>query len=587
MGPTRRFLYVTMTGLGLLSLTACSPSKTVFVPGPLKNLAMDCGWESAVPRAQVDNGHLLFVSSSTDIVAGYNSLRRHEVGDYFSITASMEFPGLSDDTLALQLYGSLPNDEGEMRRLDIALFPGKVEVKTFFRTEKSSFSAPPFSAIGLSRATTKAKLEVHKTPSLISVKVDGVPLGTVDFVDDKNNLGEPDYIGNIFPNDTGDEGLVYIGFQIPANSQLKVHDLRLVTWTGRGAKEVVTIAGQGRPSPRSYSARPTLGELARAKGKFVGSQVGGEDSAEEGDQRYWNVATEEFSIWSVVRFFPKTVHPERDIYKFCYADMLMDLAEANGIKIRATPLVPKELPAAWMNDLDDTQLTDVLREHIQRIVRRYKGRVYAWDVVNEAVADDGEWPRAVYVDGENGERPVFWLQRLGPSYIGEAFEWAHKADPDALLFYNDYGFEQNNEKRLGVMNLVSVLQLKGIPIHGVGLQMHLREGEEDPVTTGQAYYVMAKLAALSLHVHVTEMDVRIRSTPCGHCFARQARQYRNVLNACLKVDACSAFVTWGFTDRYSWIPEYSKGEYGRAAIFDDAMTPKPAYDSLMALLKEE
>jgi endo-1,4-beta-xylanase len=196
------------------------------------------------------------------------------------------------------------------------------------------------------------------------------------------------------------------------------------------------------------------------------------------------------------------------------------------------------------------------------VVGHYKGRIYAWDVVNEAINDDGTL------------RDTVWLRNIGSEYIELAFRWAHEADPQALLFYNDYGAEGLGVKSDAVYNLVKNLLEKGVPIHGVGLQMHV--SLESPPNPQEVAANIKRLNELGLIVHITEMDVRLTTPPRWEDFVRQAEIYYSILKVCLSADNCKAFIMWGFTDKYSWIPGFFSG-YGSALIFDESYSPKPAY----------
>jgi endo-1,4-beta-xylanase len=161
-----------------------------------------------------------------------------------------------------------------------------------------------------------------------------------------------------------------------------------------------------------------------------------------------------------------------------------------------------------------------------------------------------------------------------------AFRWAHEADPDALLFYNDYNSEALGSKSDAVYELVEGLLAKRVPIHGVGWQMHVRMGAAPPL--GQVKENLERLGALGLEVQITEMDVRLRDNE-PHTLERQAKVYGDTLQLCLDSPSCTASVLWGFTDRHSWIPGAFKG-WGHALIFDESYAPKPAYDAMREVL---
>jgi len=208
-----------------------------------------------------------------------------------------------------------------------------------------------------------------------------------------------------------------------------------------------------------------------------------------------------------------------------------------------------------------------MEDHIATVAGRYSGRVGSWDVVNEALNEDGTL------------RGSFWLQTLGPSYIADAFRFARQADPDAKLFINDYNVEGQNAKSDGLYNLVSDLQAQGVPIDGVGLQGHLIVGQ----TPGDIQANIARFAALGVEVRITELDIRMTLPVDDAKLAQQADDYRGVIDACLAVPGCTGITTWGFTDKYSWIPGFFDGQ-GAALPFDENYNPKPAYDALHAAL---
>ncbi len=276
---------------------------------------------------------------------------------------------------------------------------------------------------------------------------------------------------------------------------------------------------------------------------------------------------------NAMKFEP--LRPSRERYDFDHADALVDFAEKHAMQVRGHTLVWHQQLPSWLTERDWTrdELIEILREHITTVVGRYRGRVAAWDVVNEAVADDGSL------------RDTIWRQVIGPEYIDMAFRWAHEADPDALLFYNDYGGEVLGPKSDAIYALVRDLLQRDVPIHGVGLQTHVSldwfpEPQDIAANVDSLSANMDRLSALGLVVHITETDVRIERPITEDELAKQARIYGAALEACLSAQNCKALVLWGFTDRHSWIP-YAFPGTGAALVFDDAYRPKPAYHSLI------
>jgi endo-1,4-beta-xylanase len=310
------------------------------------------------------------------------------------------------------------------------------------------------------------------------------------------------------------------------------------------------------------AAIPPLRVLAKRCGIYIGAAV---ERSLLDIPDYAYTLKQEFNILTTenaLKFGP--VHPNPDVYSFSDADYIISFAESHGMKVRGHTLVWHQQLPAWITQgkYSREEWINILHEHIMTVVGRYKGRIYAWDVVNEAINDNGTL------------RDNIWLRNIGPEYIELAFRWVHEADPQALLFYNDYGAEGLGVKSDAVYNLVKSLLERGVPIHGVGLQMHV--SLENPPNPQEVAANIKRLNNLGLIVHITEMDVRIKTPPKWADLVRQAEIYYSILKACLSADNCEAFVMWGFTDKYSWIPSYFSG-YGSALIFDESYGPKPAY----------
>jgi endo-1,4-beta-xylanase len=267
-----------------------------------------------------------------------------------------------------------------------------------------------------------------------------------------------------------------------------------------------------------------------------------------------------------------TLHPAWGRYDFRDSETIIDFAESNNMKVRGHTLVwHRDIPG-WIDKgkYSPVELTDILREHIFTVVGHFRGRIAAWDIVNEAFNDDGSF------------RDTIWLRNIGPEYIGMAFPWAHEADPEALLFYNDFGSEGLNPKSDAIYNMVSTLKQRNIPIHGVGFQLHITPDYQVKIIEMGAN--MNRLFKLGLQTDVTELEIRIKEPSDKEKLEAQAQTYSNVLKMFLTAGNGKAFVLWGFHDPHSWIPSFFRG-YGAALIFDDAYRPKPAYYSLLDTLK--
>ncbi len=276
-------------------------------------------------------------------------------------------------------------------------------------------------------------------------------------------------------------------------------------------------------------------------------------------------------------------HPGQDTYNFQPGDELVTFAQAHQMKVRGHNLCWNVGNPDWLNALSTgppSVLYNALKDHIDTVVSHYRGQVFAWDVVNEAVDDNATGIGTQLKDSIWYNQPGIGL--TGTGYVEQAFRWAHAADPDALLFYNDYNFYTPGPKFQAVYNMLADFVKRGVPLDGVGMQMHIDTfGYPDSAGLAQT---MAKFTALGLQVHITEMDVALPVNAAGVAtpgdLQEQALEYQRVLSICLQNPGCTAFETWGFTDKHSWIPAAHPG-LGDALPFDSNYQPKPAFNFLM------
>ena len=331
-------------------------------------------------------------------------------------------------------------------------------------------------------------------------------------------------------------------------------------------------------SAAASAPAPTLRLAADRAGLFVGTAVRpsllSEAAYSETLRREFNmIEPEDVMKWWVVR-------RELNDFDFHQADDVVRFAHAHGMKVRGHCLVWDHDNPAWLQHGDFTapQLSNLLHEHIVRLMHRYSGQVFAWDVVNEAFDENGKLRDSIWYN-----KPGIGLADKGTTYVEQAFRWAHDADPAALLFYNDNGGEGLNKKSDTIYAMVKDFKQRGVPIDGVGLQMHISQLDFD--SAGVALNI-ARLTALGLQVHITELDVSLPLDSAGQFsredLQRQADIYRAVTKACLQNRGCRAIQTWGFTDKYSWIGSHSHGTRGGALPFDRNYKPKPAYKAMLS-----
>ena len=323
-------------------------------------------------------------------------------------------------------------------------------------------------------------------------------------------------------------------------------------------------------SPVIVAEAQTLRSAADTKGLHIGAAVN--ITPFRNEPIYTQTLSREFNMLvaeNVMKF--DAIHPAQNTFNFTDADALVSFAQTNNMVVRGHTLVWHSQIPGWVTSGNFTrdQVIAIMRDHIMTVMGRYRGMVKYWDVVNEAMGDNGQL------------RPEsFWLQKIGPEYIAMAFQFAHEADPDAILYYNDFNAEGSGTKSDAVFNLVSGLVTQGVPINGVGWQMH----QINPFRIQQAHRTNAqRLASIGLEVSITEMDVRISLPTTQQELDEQALAYGDVVQFCLTQPNVKTLVTWGFTDKFSWIPGFFNG-FGDALELDANYQPKPAYTAMLSAL---
>ncbi len=280
------------------------------------------------------------------------------------------------------------------------------------------------------------------------------------------------------------------------------------------------------------------------------------------------------------------IHPKENEYFWAGADSIAAFAQRNKLKLRGHTLCWHQQTPSWLfvdaegKAVSKEILLQRLKDHITTVVNRYKGNVYAWDVVNEAISDSkDEYLR-------NSE----WFKICGEEYIAKAFQWAHEADPQALLFYNDYN-EINPVKREKMYRLVKSLRDAGVPIHGIGLQGHWAINEP---SRQQLDSTITRFAELGLKIQITELDISVyrkehdarerKKEDNNAVFSPEKEsQQLEVYKTCFDVfrkhkNVISSVTFWNISDRYSWLdnfPVRNRKDY--PLLFDQNLKPKKAY----------
>ncbi|MGA3106361.1 MAG: endo-1,4-beta-xylanase [Terriglobales bacterium] len=373
----------------------------------------------------------------------------------------------------------------------------------------------------------------------------------------------------------------------------------------------ITILATAIDCKEANAAAPeaSLRELARASEMLIGTAVRpwalSEAAYSSTLAREFNMVEPEDALkW-------ETIHPQAQTYDFSQGDQVVDFARRHGMKVRGHTLVWHQQNPKWLTEgkFGSSELAEILEKHIKIVVGHYRGKIFAWDVVNEAFDEvhPGELRSTIWRDqpgislteeaggstggpGNSGDssRSGSAANRKNASYayIERCFRWAHEADPQALLFYNEAEAEAVNRKSDAIYAMVRDFRERGVPIDGVGFQMHVANLHAD---VGSISNNIKRFTALGVQVQITEMDVALPVDAAGNAtpedLQRQADVYRQIANACLSYRGCMAIQTWGFTDKYSWIGSHSKHKQGAALLFDKDYRPKPAYEALREALR--
>jgi GH35 family endo-1,4-beta-xylanase len=327
----------------------------------------------------------------------------------------------------------------------------------------------------------------------------------------------------------------------------RVRSLALLTVTALavvGAVSMRTALGQ---------AATTLGAAAAQSGRYFGAAVA---AGRLGDSQYTTILDREFNQVTCENEMKwDATEPSRNTFTFGAADQIANRARSRGQRLRGHTLVWHAQLPGWVSSIGDANtLRSAMNNHINNVMARYRGQIYAWDVVNEAFAD-----------GSTQLRSSVFRNVLGTGFIEEAFRTARAADPAAKLCYNDYNIEDwNAAKTQGTYNMVRDFRSRGVPIDCVGFQAHFGSG--GPPSSFQT--TLSNFAALGVEVQLTELDITNAGTTA----------YGNAVRACLNVPRCTGITVWGIRDSDSW----RSGD--NPLLFDRSGNRKAAYNTVLSLL---
>lgn len=370
---------------------------------------------------------------------------------------------------------------------------------------------------------------------------------------------------------------------------LSSHKILLIGLTGA----IVAVAFAGRPALKKVFAKDFYIGVALNQ-----DQVAGKDAAAMAlvKEQFNSITPENVLKW-------ERVHPELDKYNFAPVDQFVALGEKNKMFMVGHVLVWHSQTPHWVFEdgagkpANREILLQRLRDHIFAVVGRYKGRIQGWDVINEAVEDDGSL------------RQSKWLEIIGPDYVQKAFEFARAADPQAELYYNDYNMWKKGKVE-GVVRLVRDLQAKGIRVDGIGMQGHW--GLDYP-PLDEAEAAIQAFAALGVKVMVTEMEVDVLPFPSESQSAEislnfelqkhlnpypqalpdsmqqvLAKRYAEFFTLFHKHrDKISRVTLWGVHDGQSWKNDWPvRGRTNYPLLFDRRYQPKPAFEAVIQTARE-
>lgn len=340
-------------------------------------------------------------------------------------------------------------------------------------------------------------------------------------------------------------------------------------------------SGGGNNNPPPNTA--TLAQNAAKHSLMVGAAA---DSPYLSDSSYASILGSEYNELTAeneMKF--ASVAPTSATETYTGADALVSFAQAHQMAVRGHTLVWHQQVPGWVTSGNYTtsQLSQILQTHITNEMTHFAGKVYAWDVVNEAFNDDGSGSTPATVRSTIWyDSPGIGFAGMGTAYIAQALNWAHAADPNAKLFYNDYNIETQNPKSDAVYLMAQDFTTRPVPVplDGIGFQFHIDPSFDTPANLASVTSNFQRFAALGLDIHITELDIALPDSSTAS-FSAQAKLYGELATICLQQPKCKLFQTWGFTDKYSWIPQFTNGQKGWALPFDATYQKKPAYTSIL------
>src|SRR4051794_20440550 len=317
------------------------------------------------------------------------------------------------------------------------------------------------------------------------------------------------------------------------------------------AAVTAVAAGAAIALASGAEAGSTLGASAAEKGRYFGTAVA---AGKLGNSTYTGILDREFNMITPENEMKwDATEPSQGRFSYSGGDTLVSHAQSHGQRVRGHALLWHAQQPGWAQGMSGSSLRSAAINHVTQVATHFKGKIYAWDVVNEAFADGG-----------GGGRRDSSLQRTGNDWIEAAFRAARAADPGAKLCYNDYNIDGVNAKSTGIYNMVQDFKARGVPIDCVGFQSHLSNS-----APGDYQANLQRFANLGVEVQITELDIS---------GSNQAAVYGTVTRACMAVARCAGITVWGIRDSDSW----RTGE--NPLLFDNNGNKKAAYNAVLTAL---
>lgn len=353
---------------------------------------------------------------------------------------------------------------------------------------------------------------------------------------------------------------------------------------GAGCTHITQLSGSAfNEPPKDFPIEGHLNLKQRAAAKGIIYGAAGNYRALTEDTEYAQVFAETCGMlvpenelkWATLR-------PSADRFDFTRSDWLAQFANQHGMLFRGHTLAWHQANPDWLKEVKPPQAEQVLVKHINSVVKHYAGRIHSWDVVNEAIAAD--WSKRD--DRLHHTSP--WFELLGKDYIDIAFKAAAAADPNAMLVYNDTAFDydtpKDNAARAAVLNLIEWLKSRNAPIHALGIQGHL-DAAEKRFSEKKFRDFLSEVAGMGLKILITELDVSDRYLPADlevrdRAVAHAIEQY---LSVALDERAVIAVLTWGISDRYTWLSKYASRPDNlpvRVLPYADSLRRKLAWNAI-------